>query len=157
MFHLIEHLTNPLNVLKSIYASLQSGDKLIIEAPNINSYSVKRMNYKNSIIYYEHFFYFNLQTLTDILKVVGFKVMASGKREFNQNNLSIRESLFRLGLVSPTKNSSYGQFINHSSTEQASNSSSLKMGWLRKMVRKFLNKLVIILRRQDFIWIIAEK
>lgn len=62
MFHVIEHLDNPLESLKIIFDNLKTGGNLILETPNIDAYSFKKTNFKHKLIYPEHLFYFNKKT-----------------------------------------------------------------------------------------------
>ncbi len=157
MFHLIEHLENPLDSLNIILAGLKPGGKLIVETPDIDAYSFKKTKYRHKLVYPEHLFYFNGKNLRKLLEKVGFKIVATGKRDFNQNNFSIKESLFRLGLF---KKENYN-LINDSASGPAyapnpKRESSLNL-FLKNIIRRILNKIVIISGRLDYIWIAAEK
>ena len=155
MFHLIEHLKNPLKSLKLIFESLNKGERLIIETPDFESYTIKKTNYKHKLIYPEHFFYFNQKNLRLLLGKIGFKIIATGKRDFNQNNFSIRESLFRLGLIKKNNNCSYNK--NNQIKTYLRDKNSKNIIFIKKIIRKILNKLVIKFNRLDYIWIIVEK
>ena len=155
MFHLIEHLCDPLESVNLIFKSLNNGDKLIIETPNFEAYTIKKVNYKHKLIYPEHFFYFNQKNLRLLLEKIGFKIIATGKRDFNQNNFSIRESLFRLGLIKNNNNCSYNK--DNQIKTYLRNKNSKNIIFIKKIIRKILNKLVIKFNRLDYIWIIVEK
>lgn len=157
LLHVIEHLKNPVQYLKIIYDSLRKGDKIVIETPNINAYSFRKLKYKHKLIYPEHLFYFNEENLKLLLKQIGFKVVIMGKRDFNQSNLSIRESLFRLGLIK-IKTSE----INNLSIKTKKESiTSVNVGCRFKFLRNFIRKILILavnkLGRQEYIWTIAKK
>jgi len=155
MFHLIEHLCNPLESLNLIFESLNKGDKLIIETPDFEAYTIKRVNYKHKLIYSEHLFYFNQKNIRLLLEKIGFKIIATGKRDFDQNSFSIKELLFRLGLIKKVNNSDYSK--NNQIKIYAQDKSSRNIVFVKKIIRKILNNLVIGLNRLDYIWIVAEK
>ena len=136
MFHVIEHLPDPLKSLRLIFASLKKGDKLIIETPNIEAYSFKKLNYKTRFIYNEHFFYFNKRTLDEILIKAGFSILANGKRDFNQNNLGIKECLFRLGLIN--------RKVNIKITDSKETESIISSDYISKNKSSFLIKKIIL-------------
>ncbi len=160
MFHLIEHLENPLESLKSIYNNLTTGSFIIIETPDINAYSLRERNYEYSLtIYPEHNFYFNKSNLKKLLEKIGFNIIARGKRDFDPNNLNIRESLFRLGFLQ----SKYSYTAEgHKSAVKAGGLYSFRfknllIGKIKSIIRFMLSRMVIISGRQDFMWIIARK
>jgi len=154
LFHVIEHLKDPLGVLKQIYTSLNPGDHLVIETPNADAYSVVKTNYKHPLIYTEHLFYFNTSNLGLLLESVGFKIIAKGKRGFNQSNMSIRKSLFCLGIGKPPFLSLENKTIREASrTENNSPKSSI----IRTLIRRVLSLLVVLLGRVDYQWVIVRK
>ena len=109
LFHVIEHVERPDYEIRRIYEALSPGGFLIIETPNIDSFVFRLRNYKDPLIYPEHFWYFSKKNLQTLLKQSGFCIIASGRRDFDQYNLPIRESLFRLGLSrqNPLQNRHY--------------------------------------------------
>ncbi len=162
MFHLIEHIVNPIESLSKIYESMDSGASLILETPNIESYSFAKANYKHKLIYSEHLFYFNDKNILEILKKAGFKIVASGKRDFNQNNFPIKESLFRLGLlkkrnkIKDNNRESYGG-LDHARSKGNYSLFSVIIKKIKKVVGKVLSKIVVASGRLDYVWVIAEK
>jgi len=154
MFHLIEHLKNPLKSLKMIHDILQAGDSLVIETPNINSHSIKKSNYKHSLIYPEHLYYFNENNIINLLKNSGFKITAKGKRNFTQDNLGIKECLNRLGLLHKTQKEDTSR---QSKQERTKPHIFHNNTITKKLIRIILNKTVILLGRVDYIWVIAKK
>ena len=159
MFHVIEHLPDPLATLKSIYTSLDYDGKLVLETPDIESYSIKKTNYKNELIYPKHLFYFNQSNLEQLLEEVGFKIIFSGKRDFDQNHLSLSEIFFRLGIFSrhPKGGGTKGPSTNNSSYKNPIS----KTGGLRKLATKLartiLSRIVKITGRSDYIWMVVAK
>ncbi len=104
LFHVIEHLPDPVKTITEIYNALPKGGYLIVETPDFSSYSFGKLNYKHKLVYEEHLFYFNSDNLKDFLKKIGFEIIYSGKRDFDQYHLNARESLFRLGLMNKEDN-----------------------------------------------------
>jgi len=155
MFQVIEHLENPKESLKLIYNNIKDGDKLIIETPNIDAYSLKKADYKHlTFIHFEHLFYFKLENISELLRMVGFKIIAHGKRDFDQRNLSIKQSLFRLGFLSYKYNRENKETENLGFKKTKSHFIKL---FVKNIIRKILSKIVILLGRQDLIWIVAVK
>jgi SAM-dependent methyltransferase len=99
LFHVIEHLHDPLLVVRQIYQALPAGGHLIVETPDFDSYTFKSTDYKHKLIYPEHTFYFNFRNLQALLEQTGFRIVYAGKRDFDQYYLSAHESLSRLGLM----------------------------------------------------------
>lgn len=140
MFHVIEHLSRPDRDVRTIWSVLPAGGRLIIETPNLSAYSFKASGYRNKLIYDAHLYYFNETNLAQLLTNAGFKVVAYGRRDFDEYHLPIAAVLNRLGWHP------YG----------ARPVSRLK----RLLFRPFgplLRRIVIMLGRLDYMWFIAEK
>jgi SAM-dependent methyltransferase len=154
IFHVVEHLKDPYASLKLIYDNLGKGDKLAIETPDMDSYALKKSNYKNELINPEHLHYFNKTNLKKLLEKSGFTVIASGNRDFNEKNMSIRESLSRLGFinVSPDKKDSGAKYGEASLGVKDGNDSIF-----RTIVRRTLSSVVGFLGRGNYLWIVAQK
>lgn len=99
LFHVIEHLPDPIKVLSEIRDALPFGGYLIVETPDFDAWSFKRLHYKHRLVYDEHLFYFNANSLCRLLEKNGFHVVRMWQRDFDQYHLAARESLFRLGLM----------------------------------------------------------
>lgn len=152
MFHVIEHLKDPSEVLKMIRDLFSKGDKLIIETPNMDSYIFRKNNYEHEIICLEHLYYFNKSNLEKLLERSGFRIIASGNRDFNEKNMSIRESLVRLGLIKVRK-----ELKTTNSDFNSQSTSSSVGGIFRRMIRKLLSKIVSSTGTGNYMWIVAEK
>lgn len=158
MFHVLEHLRDPLEDLRQLYEALPPGGKIILETPNLESYAIRKAEYRHELIYPEHLFYFNERNLKELARKSGFKVVKSGKRDFDQNNMSIKESLMRLGL-------GRGFFVgarNDGEIKYSSQKIERKLlpnqaGIFRSIIRTCLNELVIMSGRLNYIWIVGEK
>jgi len=158
MFHVIEHLEDPLASLKNIYNNLPIGGYLIIETPDIDAYSLRKRNYQHRTIYPEHYFYFNENNLKTLLEKIGFNIIARGRREFDPVNINIRESLFRLGISK--KRYDYNAGYKPATKPDYCSSFGFKnflISKIKNIIRFILWKMVTILKRQEFIWIIAKK
>lgn len=103
LFHVIEHLPNPIKTISEIYDALPSGGYFVVETPDFDSYAFKKLDYKHKLVYEEHLFYFNTENLKKFLKKIGFGIIHSEKRDFDQYHLNVRESLFRLGIMNKEK------------------------------------------------------
>lgn len=154
MFHVIEHLENPLEALRSLYRILPTNAWLVIETPNVRSYTYQKSNYTHPLIYPEHLYYFSPETLAETLKQAGFTVRSMRKRDFLDGHLSIGECLVRLGL----KASAYKQRNADQQPESVNSTSpAARSGFLRDLIRKKLNILVSLLGRKEYIFAIAQK
>ncbi|MEK7167937.1 MAG: class I SAM-dependent methyltransferase [Patescibacteria group bacterium] len=150
LFHVIEHLPDPLESLKLVFDGLKKGDKLIIETPDIEAYAFRKRDYRTKNFYNEHLFYFNQKNLKDILVKAGFKAVASGRRDFDQFNMSIKECLFRLGLLND-------KIATVEKKEKTAGFSSKEDSALTKLARKVLSRAVVALNRLNYSWIVVEK
>jgi hypothetical protein len=123
------------------------------------AYSLRKSNYKHDyLIYPEHFFYFNESNLKTLLEKIGFNIIARGKRDFNpKSNLNIRESLFRLGLLRKNIHTKDYKSTIKGDDLDSFWSKNLLIGKIKGIIRFILTKIVIILGRQDIMWIIAKK
>ncbi len=158
LFHVIEHLDNPIDSIKKIFDVMKQGDRLLIETPNIDSYILERLNYKHDLIYTEHLFYFTPVSLQKLLEEVGFTSVASGKRDFVSYTQSIRELLFKIGMGDDE--SKFNQ-VNHSMSQENNNIEPVKENgikrFLKNVLRSLLRKIIHLLGREDYIWIVVEK
>lgn len=158
LFHVIEHLEHPDVEIRRIYDALPLGGFLIIETPNIDSPVFKLREYKDPLIYIEHLWYFSEKTLRALLEQSGFRIVASGGRDFDQYNLPIRESLFRLGFL---PEDSFGKIATKDNSQNGSNDhpreEPVGESFVRVLMRRILSYLVIITGRLQYVWVVAEK
>ncbi len=75
MFHTFEHVSDPVSVLRAIYAALKEGGVFMGEVPNQDDWRIKIFD--NEIVkrfHYDpfHYYYFSPKTLTGYLKKWGF-------------------------------------------------------------------------------------
>ncbi len=99
LFHVIEHLEDPAEVLGEIRRALPVGGCIIVETPDFSSYIFNATGYRHKLVYPEHTFYFTLHNLQTVLEKNGFRIIYAGKRDFDQYHLNAHESLSRLGFL----------------------------------------------------------
>ncbi|MFN3403899.1 MAG: class I SAM-dependent methyltransferase [Cytophagaceae bacterium] len=86
MFDLIEHVYDPVDLLKRAKALLKENGIIVITTPNTSSLSNKLMGRKWTHYKLEHFFYFNLDNIKIAAEQAGLKVLEGSK---SQKKLSI--------------------------------------------------------------------
>lgn len=73
LFHVLEHISDPIHFLKVIKKHLGSDGKLIIEVPNIDDMLLWECEeYRNFYWQRAHLFYFNAKTLKEVVKESNF-------------------------------------------------------------------------------------
>lgn len=155
MFHVIEHLRGPKEILKGIYDGLSEGDTLVIETPNTNSLVFTKTNFQNEFVYPEHLYYFNKNNLRTLLEGVGFKYLASGNRDFNENALGIKGALSRLGLSDfPVRGE---ERLESMQPKGAIEKENIKGGILKLIIRRLLSGIVKLCGRGNYLWIVVKK
>lgn len=97
LFHVLEHLENPHEVLEHIRKDiLKQGGRLIVQVPNYGSYESRF--FKNRWFGLDaprHFWHFNEQSLTRLLEQAGFKVEAAYQLNAALHPVTIVPSIFR--------------------------------------------------------------
>lgn len=153
LFHVIEHVPNPRETLQTLFEALPPGGFVLLETPTMDSPILQVKHYEDALIYPEHFFYFNDTNLQRVLSEVGFRVVAHGRRDFDQYNLPIRESLHRLFLRFPKQSPTKQVGAGHEPVAAP----EMRSSWLRSLVRRVLARLVIASGRLNYQWVIAQK
>ena len=77
MFHVLEHIKDPIECLKELATHLNKNGKIIIEIPNASDALLKLYNCKSfaDFTYWScHLFLYNNKTITDIVKKSGLKI-----------------------------------------------------------------------------------
>lgn len=134
LFHVVEHLDDPARDIRLLRDALPDGGYLVIETPNVSSYSARTLKDDWEFFYPEHLWYFDDRTLPRFLEQRGFTILMCEPVDFDMEGKSTRELLCRLGLPAPK-------------ILQA----------LAFPIRAILARLVQRLGRLDSIWIIAWK
>lgn len=157
MFELIEHLSDPLSALQTVYSALPVGGVLMIETPNFAAPSITKRQYRHSLVYPEHLFYFTEATLAAIVAKAGFHVRAHGRRHFDEDHLALSQSLELLGvrMRSDAAAADY-QFRMEPGQSEASPTSSNNSPF-RSIARTALARIVRLLGRGEYQWLIAVK
>ena len=76
MFHVLEHLEDPISNLLSIHENLENGGKLIVEVPHANDFLIKNMNLQKFIdftLWSQHLILHTQDSLKKFLLKAGFK------------------------------------------------------------------------------------
>lgn len=95
MTDVLEHSNNPESALKKIHSAMETGSRIIIETPNINSFYHKLIG-KHWVGFNKyHNFYFSKDSLIKLSSDAGFKILLVFTTNFN---LLSGEGLWRLGI-----------------------------------------------------------
>ncbi|MEK7526472.1 MAG: class I SAM-dependent methyltransferase [Patescibacteria group bacterium] len=99
MNHTLEHLEDPLSVVKKAYSLLEKDGILLVDVPNFDSLSSRLMGkYWPHLLPLEHNFQFTRKTLEKTFEKVGFSIVdyktRSGIFEFANPVQEVKESLF---------------------------------------------------------------
>jgi SAM-dependent methyltransferase len=90
LFHVFEHLTDPLGLLKIAYDKLKVGGKIIIEVPHANDFLFSFLDleeFKKFTFWSEHLVLHNRWSLTAFLEKADFKnTVISGFQRYNLAN-----------------------------------------------------------------------
>jgi 2-polyprenyl-3-methyl-5-hydroxy-6-metoxy-1,4-benzoquinol methylase len=76
MFHVLEHLTNPLETLKEIHSKMSDGGKIIIEVPHARDALIHLYNieaFKKLTFWSEHLILHTRESISIFLQEAGFK------------------------------------------------------------------------------------
>ncbi|MFK8015903.1 MAG: class I SAM-dependent methyltransferase [Gammaproteobacteria bacterium] len=90
LFHVFEHLTDPLQLLQTAYGKLKEGGKLIVEVPHANDFLFAWLNledFKKFTFWSEHLVLHNRQSLGAFIDRAGFRnTVISGFQRYNLAN-----------------------------------------------------------------------
>jgi len=76
-FHVVEHLSDPITILKKLSELLTEGGELIVEVPSSDDALLTFYNckaFQNFTYWSQHLFLFNAATLTDLVKQAGLTI-----------------------------------------------------------------------------------
>ena len=87
MFHVLEHLDRPIEILKNIRKRMKENSTLIVEVPHANDALIKRYTcekFKQFTFWSEHLILYTKETLEKILKLAGFEnIKIRGEQRYN--------------------------------------------------------------------------
>jgi 2-polyprenyl-3-methyl-5-hydroxy-6-metoxy-1,4-benzoquinol methylase len=89
LFHVLEHIEDPLSFLKLIKTKMKKKSTLIIEVPSCNDllFSCNIDAIKKFVLWSEHLILFNSDILRSLLKLAGFKkIKIENYQRYNINN-----------------------------------------------------------------------
>jgi SAM-dependent methyltransferase len=73
MWHVLEHLADPIAVLRRLFTLLRPGGLLVLEVPNLNC--LVRKSYRVPMTVNLHLFHFSPDTLSSLVSAAGFQVL----------------------------------------------------------------------------------
>lgn len=152
IFHVLEHLDDPVRALKKIRDMIVPDGYLAIEVPNSDSYLAKKEGLSWKFIALEHLHYFSEKTLTRLLEDNGFKICMRKKRNHELRKLNIKK-LIRYFFGTSASRNRLEEKVVKSSQETYDEGQSL----LKKMIKSILINAICLCGRQDHIFIIAQK
>jgi len=156
MFHVIEHLPNPVEVVRSLVSLLPPGGSLVIETPDFDSASFTKRDYMHKHIYPEHLFYWNPKALARVLENEGLLIRQNSHRDFDQYHTDYREALRRLGILPYPKNvTSPVVRGEHNPTRPIASESGVKRS-VRRMLSLLLSALIVLTGKGEYLWVIAQ-
>lgn len=89
MFHVLEHLSDPITFLKDLKQKMKVNGKLIIEVPNVNDILVSVYKIPGHLNYYweiAHNYYFSKETLGTVLNKSGFTFTIHPLQRYDLSN-----------------------------------------------------------------------
>ena len=155
LFHVIEHLPDPVGAIKVLKKLLPPGGSIVLETPDFQSVSFLKRNYRHKHVYPEHLFYWNPRSLRMVLEREGFEVVSDTHRDFDRFNLDLTEGLRRLGILSYPKPKTEAPVVRGVDAPPPRRTSSLKT-IARTILSKIGSVLVILSGRGEYIWMIAR-
>ena len=73
LFHVLEHITTPLETLKQTHALLREGGRLIVEVPHARDVLLKLDSFKSFSLWSEHIVLYTKEALQKIVEQAGFR------------------------------------------------------------------------------------
>lgn len=120
LFHVIEHLTDPILILRQLKKKLKKNGILIIETPSCNDFLLKFKkleNFKNFILWSEHIILYSKTLLNKVLKYSGFK----NNKVINYQRYGLNNHLGWFSHESPGYEKKFNNFINKKIEEKYEN------------------------------------
>lgn len=87
MYHTLEHLPNPLEQLEKVRELLTEDGFLVVEVPNHDDWLIERSESYADFYYQDaHAYYFDQDTLQDVLRRAGFSAEIKGVQRYSYHN-----------------------------------------------------------------------
>jgi SAM-dependent methyltransferase len=89
LFHVLEHVRDPVNFLSGLVDNLDDNGRLVIEVPNVDDALVAMYDIPAYLDFYyqkAHLFYFSVKTLALALEKVGYRVQIQGVQRYDLSN-----------------------------------------------------------------------
>jgi SAM-dependent methyltransferase len=89
LFHVLEHITDPIDFLRGLKHLLKPTGKLIIEVPNVDDALVSVYETRAYVRFYyqkAHLYYFSPDTLAQVIEKAGFSVDVKGIQRYDLSN-----------------------------------------------------------------------
>jgi len=89
MFHVLEHIEDPIHFLKEVKRKLSHSGKLIVEVPNVNDILVSTYKIKNHLDFYweiAHKYYFSKDSLKQVINRAGYRVEIHPLQRYDLSN-----------------------------------------------------------------------
>ena len=150
--HVLEHLTQPRSLINDAFQKLAVGGILMLGIPNMDSYLAQKDGLSWRYVALEHLYYFSPKTLSQILIEEGFEILAIKRDGTNLADLSLKK-LLRYLIGGPLSRDRF-QPKNTSGRQVAP---TPKKNLFRLIIKNMIIFLIKILRREDFIVIVARK
>ncbi|MBK1992469.1 class I SAM-dependent methyltransferase [Campylobacter sp. 2018MI35] len=135
-FHVIEHLQDPINILKELSTKLKENGKIIIEVPNGNDALLtiyKNKAFSEFTYWSPHIFLYNPHTLRKLGEKVGLKV------EFVKciQRYPLSNTLYWLSKGEPAGDKHWGNFIDNPILQNAYEQTLASLGATDTLIAQF--------------------
>lgn len=89
MFHVLEHIEDPIRFLEQVKRKLSNKGKLIVEVPNVNDILVSTYKIKNHLDFYweiAHKYYFSKDSLKQVMDLAGYRIEIHPLQRYDLSN-----------------------------------------------------------------------
>ena len=139
-FHVVEHLDDPVNILKLLASKLKKGGKLIIEVPNSDDALLtvyKNEAFSNFTYWSPHLFLYNSKTLQMLLKKV--EAFEMGFVKYIQR-YSLSNHLYWLSNNKPGGHQQWGSFIDSEELTKAYETQLASIGATDTVIAQYIKR-----------------
>ncbi|HPN89391.1 MAG TPA: class I SAM-dependent methyltransferase [Candidatus Paceibacterota bacterium] len=149
--HVLEHLAEPRAFVKSAYKKLKPGGVLAISVPNLDSFLARKDGLSWRYVALEHLFYFSEKVLWEVLREEGFEILGSFQDGTNLSEQGIKKLLHYLWGRPLVRDRFQPKSFNGRSKSVPTPC------WAKRILKKILIVVIKILKREDFVMVIAQK